>query len=324
MSDVEARRKAILARGGDRLARITSSARGEEGATYMHDDPPLAPLPNRPGLSDFVGETSDMPTPPATSTPASRNVSGTVRSPFEAAGLGAGVPDPSIWSEEQQAQFMSALLGAAARSPEQSRLPPSSAPTSTSAAPLPPPDDPMAALMSALQPGGGGPIPPGMQFPAAGMGMAPPPKPKTFLQKVMPIVHVLAAWALLAYFVLWKEPEAYEAKTHGTELAGSRWRRWAELSWKSPEDGWGVQPVPFFWAFTTLALVLHLWRIFTNLDPVQPPMLLALALPQLPSPLPAIITNGMKYLQIGGIFFDDISALLVGVGLLIWVATWVA
>lgn len=35
----EARRKAILARGGDRLARITSSARGEEGATYMHDGP---------------------------------------------------------------------------------------------------------------------------------------------------------------------------------------------------------------------------------------------------------------------------------------------
>lgn len=45
----EARRKAILARGGDRLARITSSARGEEGATYMHDGPfycipPLIPL----------------------------------------------------------------------------------------------------------------------------------------------------------------------------------------------------------------------------------------------------------------------------------------
>ena len=33
----EARRKAILARGGDRLARITTSARGEEGASYMHD-----------------------------------------------------------------------------------------------------------------------------------------------------------------------------------------------------------------------------------------------------------------------------------------------
>ncbi|KAI8983280.1 hypothetical protein BD414DRAFT_77199 [Trametes punicea] len=326
----EARRKAILSRGGDRLARITSSGRGE-GATYLHDDPPLAQLPNRPGLSEFVGETSDMPTPPAASTPASRNVSGSARSPFEAAGLGSGVPDTSVWSEQQQAQFMNALLGAAAAGPaEQPRLPPSSSSATPSAASepagVPPPaEDPMVALMSVLQGGAG--APPGFQFPGTGMGtpsQSATPKPKTFLQKILPLVHVLAAWALLAYFVLWKEPEAYEAKTHGIEAGDSRWRRWAELSWKSPDDGWGVQAVPFFWAFTTLALVLHSWRIFTNLDPVQPPMLLALALPHLPPPLPTIITNGMKYLQIGGVFFDDISAVIVGLGFLVWAASWVS
>ncbi|KAI0761161.1 hypothetical protein BD413DRAFT_591879 [Trametes elegans] len=324
----EARRKAILARGGDRLARITSSARGDEGATYMHDDPPLASLPNRPGLSDFVGETSAMPTPPTTSTPNSRNVGGSARSPFEAAGLGSGVPDPSVWSEEQQAQFMNALLGAAGRGgPEQPRLPSSSSSAAPGASPASAPPlpegDPMAALMSALQQGGGG-APPGFQFPGAGLAQSSPPKPKTFVQKLMPIIHVVAAWALLAYFVLWREPEAFDAKTHGAQPAESRWRRWAELSWKSPEDGWGVQTVPFFWAFTTLALVLHSWRIFTNLDPVQPPMLLAFALPHLPPPLRIIITNGLKYLQIGGVFFDDISALIVGVGFLIWAASWVS
>ena len=53
-------------------------------------------------------------------------------------------------------------------------------------------------------------------------------------------------------------------------------------------------------------------------------MLLALALPHLPPPLPAIITNGMKYLQIGGVFLDDVSALIVGTGFLIWAANWVA
>ena len=41
----EARRKAILARGGDRLARITTSARGEDGAAYMHDRPSPSLLP---------------------------------------------------------------------------------------------------------------------------------------------------------------------------------------------------------------------------------------------------------------------------------------
>ena len=40
----EARRKAILARGGDRLARITTSARGEDGAAYMKDGTSLQSL----------------------------------------------------------------------------------------------------------------------------------------------------------------------------------------------------------------------------------------------------------------------------------------
>lgn len=53
-------------------------------------------------------------------------------------------------------------------------------------------------------------------------------------------------------------------------------------------------------------------------------MLLSLALPHLPSPLPSIILSGMKYLQIGSIFVDDIAVLLFGIGVLIWVASWFA
>lgn len=59
-------------------------------------------------------------------------------------------------------------------------------------------------------------------------------------------------------------------------------------------------------------------------DPVQPPMLLSLALPSLPSPLPSLILNGMKYLQIGSVFLDDIAVLLFGIGMIIWVASWFA
>lgn len=33
----EARRKAILSRGSDRLAKLTTSARGEDAPAYMHD-----------------------------------------------------------------------------------------------------------------------------------------------------------------------------------------------------------------------------------------------------------------------------------------------
>lgn len=217
-------------------------------------------MPSRTGLTNFVGETSDMPTPPA-STPGSRNVSGappTHASPLEAAGLAGSAPDPSVWSEEQQQQFMNAMLNAAASGrfpgvgpvPEQRRPRASStassvtavaSPIAGSSAP-PPVEDPMAALMAALQGGGAG-APPAFPFPGAGKAPseAALPKPKTLLQKLLPIIHIISAWALLAYFALWKEPEAYDAKTHGS--VESQWRRWAELSWKSPEDGWGVQTV---------------------------------------------------------------------------------
>ena len=207
-----------------------------------------------------------MPTPPAAATPQSGSTraasmpAAASTSSFSAAGLGSTEPDPSVWSPEQQQQFMSALLGAAASG----RLPmdgaeqqearrrvasASSAASSTavdSGAEPAGADDPMSALMAALQGGGDG-APPAFPFPgAAGMmppSQAAPPKPKTLLQKLMPVVHIVCAWALLAYFVLWKEPEAYDAKTHGVSTTDGAWRRWAELNWKSPEDGWGVQTV---------------------------------------------------------------------------------
>ena len=54
------------------------------------------------------------------------------------------------------------------------------------------------------------------------------------------------------------------------------------------------------------------------------PTLLAIALPHLPPPLPSLINNGFAYLKIGSVFLDDIAALLVGIGLFIWIAGWIA
>lgn len=51
-------------------------------------------------------------------------------------------------------------------------------------------------------------------------------------------------------------------------------------------------------------------------------MLLSLALPHLPAPLPSLILNGMKYMQFGSVFIDDIAVLLFGVGAIIWLASW--
>lgn len=209
-----------------------------------HVDPPLAPLPNRPDLKEFVGEETHLPTPPVRSRTASDS-----HSPFQSAGLGNAQPDPSVWSEEQQQQLMSALMGGLGRAPPnfpgQPRLPSSSASEAPSDAPnASPPEDPLAAMIAAMtqQQQGGGQAPMG-GFPGMNMEPPAPRPPKTLLQKVMPVVHLVAAWFLFAYFFTWREPLAYELQSHGSVLGASRWRRWAELAWKSPVEGWGVQAV---------------------------------------------------------------------------------
>ena len=173
-------------------------------------DPPPLPLPNRPTLSEFVGETTTLPTPPS----GSRRTSGadprrtTPPPSFQAAGLGDNVPDPSVWSEEQQRQLLSALMGGGPMPqplPGQPRLP--SAPTQATNGESVPTDDPFAALLASMIPQGqsgpgGPPIPPMFE---KSQTPAKPPAPKTFIQKVMPLIHLLAAWILLAYFMLRSE-----------------------------------------------------------------------------------------------------------------------
>lgn len=66
---------------------------------------------------------------------------------------------------------------------------------------------------------------------------------------------------------------------------------------------------------------LHLIRVQ---DAVQPPTLLAFALPHLPPPLPSLIVNGLKYLQMGSLFLDDLSGLVVGLGFIVWFSGWFA
>lgn len=210
------------------------------------------PLPNRPNVSEFVGETTTLPTPPRVS---SRKVSdseprmtSTPPPSFQAAGLGGNVPDPSVWSEEQQRQLLSALLGSSPSPlpvPGQPSLSQSSA--SATEGEFAPTDDPFAALLASMIPqgqgqtgAGGPPLPPIFQNPQAPQK---PPAPKTLVQKVMPFVHLLAAWILLLYFVVWKEPGVYEETSHGLLASGGVWARWAQLGWKSPSDGFGVQLV---------------------------------------------------------------------------------
>ncbi|KAF8972577.1 hypothetical protein BDZ97DRAFT_1901133 [Flammula alnicola] len=258
----EARRKAILSRGTDRLAKLTTSARGEDAPAYLHDGEDSSNMPSPAARAS--PSPSPSPQPARTTTDPSRNTN-----MFE--GLGANAPDPSA--------------GGVA---------------------------------------GGG------MFPPFGPGWVEP-KEKSKLQKVLPLLHLLAMWCLLAYFVLWGEPKVHKDLT-GEDLGlgvMGLWKRWADLGQKSPLlanslQTFRIHVVPFFWAFTTLQIGLHSLRIFSGFDSVQPPTLVALALPHLPPPLPSIIINSLKYMQMGSLFLDDLSGLVVGIGFIIYFSGWIA
>lgn len=229
----EARRKAILGRGGDRLAKLTTSARGEDAPAY-------------------TGSAGDVPPPP----------------PPKDTPRPSPSPEPSVWSEDQQRQFMQALMGGAVNPAPAFQSPPPSFATP------PPADDPFATMMaqlSRMNPAQGG---------AAADKAPAPPKPPTRLQKWMPLLHLVCMWCLLAFFVLWKEPQVFVEKTAGA-VEVALWRRWPKLVTQGTLGGaWGVQVVvsglglsdveiahvsqSFFWAFMTLQVMLHSLRIFSG------------------------------------------------------------
>lgn len=145
----------------------------------------------------------------------------------------SGAPNQPTLTEEQ-AQIMNAFLGGAFPTGGFN-------PAGISDGDVPPDANPLAALMSSMNAGGPNPF--------AGMSQAQTqtaPKPKSFLQKFMPLIHLVAMWILLAYFVIWKEPEVYDSQTHELFVSEKTWKRWAELNWTSAGEGWGVQPLVSF------------------------------------------------------------------------------
>lgn len=129
--------------------------------------------------------------------------------------------------------LMSGALNPAGLAQSQSSPPPSVPPPSAA-------DDPFANMMAQLSrmnpPQGGA---------AAGKAPAPlaPPKPPTLLRKWMPLLHLVCMWSLLAFFVLWKEPQVFVEKTVGA-VEVAFWKRWPKLATQGTLGGtWGVQVV---------------------------------------------------------------------------------
>lgn len=322
----EARRKAILSRGSDRLSKLTSSARGENHPAYTDIDSPVRKAPT---TETFVGDESIMPTPPT------RGDDG-ITSLREDTDNKSG---PTAWSVEEQQEFMRALMHAETNGASNSRA--TRQPSLQNQTELEG-DNPMAAMFNALNHMYGGQVPPDLGSGAGGVGgelaemmkmmgagdQAPPsmaqmqpPTPPSLYSKLRPLVHLIASWVLLAFFAFSVEPQAYSSQPGSQHL--SVWDRWAELGWRSVKEPFGIQPVPFFWAFVTLQLALHSFQVFSGANPIQPPALVALALPHLPSLARSVIINLLTYGRMLSMLLDDLAVLIFGVGLLIWISSWV-
>lgn len=328
----EARRKAILARGTDRLAKLTTSARGDDAVVY--DERPL-PGSRANAVDSFVGDSGDAPHP------ISRKPSGTrptVRQ-FSSTPTRDGpnpTVDPTAWTQEQQQQFMLALMGAPTGAPMLSNsstlVGDGMAPNSTTSTV---PQDPIATLMASmmspamdtLSPSLGGISPfntttmgdetstiPGVRGP-------PPVQPRSFVQRILPFIHLFSAFSLLFFFILRSVSESSNSLTTDDNPATlSHWSDWADLR-RRKQDILLNQKLPFFATFIALELALQSARILSGLDDVRPPLVVQMALPSLPPPLPSIILNGYKYSQILGVLLDDIAGIIVGIGFAVWIAS---
>ncbi|KAF9777466.1 hypothetical protein BJ322DRAFT_1144737 [Thelephora terrestris] len=320
----EARRKAILSRGTDRLSKLTSSARGED-ATYISTESSITSTTVT--ADTFVGEDPpELPLPPHP-----RSVSGSAgqqRVELLNDLANTAPPDPSVWSEAQQQQFMRAL-GIGIGSDRGSSEPPlfsARGPSQPSqrAVSEDPNMDLLNALMAAQQQRSGTP---GATTTSSDASSAFPtiPKPRSKLQKLLPLIHVISVWCLFALFAVWREPAVHSENSSWQSEENTFWARWARLSPQSSRkqgETWQVQPVPFWGALATLELVLFSFRILSGFDPISPPTILSMALPVLPPSLRSIALNGLRYFQMFGVLLDDLAAALISVGLLVYLSAW--
>jgi len=317
----EARRKAILSRGTDRLSKLTNTARGED-ATYLSTESPATS--KTVTANTFVGE--DPPELPLPSHP--RSISGSAgkqRADLLNDLANTAPLDPSVWSEVQQEQFMRALGTGFNRGSSEPLLSAGSPPQPAERAGSEEPSmDFLNALMAAQQQRSGTPGST-TAFSDASSAFPVVPKPRSKLQKLLPVIHVISVWCLFAFFSAWREPAVHRENTTWQGEENSLWARWARLSPQSTRtevETWQVQPVPFWGALATLELILFSFRIFSGFDPISPPTILSMALPVLPPSLRSTVMNGLRYFQMFGVLLDDLAAALISVGLFVYLSTW--
>ncbi|KAJ9095006.1 hypothetical protein QFC21_005799 [Naganishia friedmannii] len=344
----EARRAKILARGGAGLAKLASTARGEEAAA----------------LYDTTSSASATK-PPSTEDPAAEYQAQLERTMAALGGMGGpGTGETNVGADpmKQFSEMMRKMhgdLGASSGSagtigeglsavdssddPPTPPLPAAHLPDITTRRGNKDPfaltahsgqNNAMEGDMSSLFPGLN--IPPGMlqMLQDAGgnngggtgtttPGMANPfapsaPAKKSALAQALPLIHLFSVVAFYLFTILVWEPSVWASGRHPS-VAGAlpveRRERWVRLKGdggvKSDmlDSGWASLPV--FWAFITLeTLLISTQTMFIPVGPPSLPSLLQNFLPLIPSVYSRPLLLAFKYAALVGQIATDAAVLL--------------
>ncbi|GAA5827209.1 hypothetical protein JCM5353_007978 [Sporobolomyces roseus] len=180
---------------------------------------------------------------------------------------------------------------------------------------------------------GGGLGQPGANNPFAGQQppVSPfPPQPKTFLDKIFPLIHLVAMVGLAVYAVVWWEPSRRFGLYGASETSGIDWSAWGALASKRPKDagivgqmvGMQLAEIPLLWMFISVELVLQTSRIFLLRNRAAAPGILNSILPllsQFSPQLGLVLQTGARYLSLFTTCLNDLAVLIFCIGIVIMV-----
>ncbi|GAA5834022.1 hypothetical protein JCM3766R1_002496 [Sporobolomyces carnicolor] len=195
-------------------------------------------------------------------------------------------------------------------------------------------ENPFAAFAGG---GGLGAAPGSNPFAQAGGPQAPvspfPPQPKTLLDKVFPLIHLVAMVGLAVYAVVWWEPSKRFGLYGASETQGIDWAAWGALASTRPKNagvvgqvvGMQLAEIPLLWMFVSIELVLQTSRIFLLRNRASAPGILNSILPllsQFSPQLGLVLETGSRYLALFSTCLNDLAVLVFCIGIVIIVGQY--
>ncbi|GAA5938878.1 uncharacterized protein JCM15063_004896 [Sporobolomyces koalae] len=304
------RQARLLAKSQARLEKITGAAKGE-GRIISDSSVGIAPraVTSNPPAPTSLADVNNQDDPAEIDLAALQGAKGLQQQLAQLSGMNAGGPGMggAPGGEDMIAQMLAQMTagpGGAAAGGQ-------------------PGQNPFAGM------GGGNGV--GNPFAAqAGQSPVAPPQPKTFLDKVFPLVHLVAMVSLAVYAVVWWEPSKRFGLYGSSETRGIDWAAWGALASRRPKDvgvvgqvvGMQLAEIPLLWMFISIELVLQTSRIFLLRNRPAAPGLLNSVLPllsQFSPQLGLVLQTATRYLALFSTCLNDLAVLVFCIGIVILV-----